>query len=296
MSGHFATLLAPTVRTMLPDHDVYITDWQNARDIPAVSGTFGLQDYVDHVIRFLHVIGPGAHVLAVCQPAVPVLAAASVMAEQDDPCQPRSMTLMAGPIDTRISPTRVNELALTHDMSWFERRVIDVVPWPLAGAGRRVYPGYIQLTAFVSMNLQRHIDAHVAQARNLLGGNLREVEAHNNFYDEYLAVMDLPAEFFLETVEQIFQNHDLPRGAMTHRGRPVRPEAIRDTAILTVEGERDDICGAGQTAAALDLCSSVPLRRKQHHLQTGVGHYGVFSGRKWATEIYPRVRALIRAA
>jgi poly(3-hydroxybutyrate) depolymerase len=294
MSGHFATLLAATVKTMLPEHDLYITDWQNARDIPVEAGEFGLDDYTDHVIRFLHVLGEGAHVLAVCQPAVPVLTAVAVMAEHEDPCTPRSMTLMAGPIDTRISPTKVNQLAESQPLEWFSRELIDTVPWPLAGAGRRVYPGYVQLTAFMSMNLQRHINAHLGQFRHLLGGQEREVEAHNQFYDEYLAVMDLPAAFFLETVKRIFQDHDLPRGRMTHRGVPVRPEAIRDTAILTVEGERDDICAIGQTMAALDLCSGVPLARKQHHLQLGVGHYGVFSGKRWNNEVYPKVHALIQ--
>ncbi len=296
MSGHFATLLAPTVRTLLTEHDVYITDWQNARDIPLTEGRFGLDEYIDHVIRFLHRIGPGAHTLAVCQPAVPVLAAAALMAEDDDPCQPLSMTLMAGPIDTRINPTRVNEVATKNNLAWFERQLIDTVPWPLRGAGRRVYPGYVQLTAFVSMNIERHMQAQLAQARNLLGGNLREIEAHNTFYDEYLAVMDLPAEFFLETVFSIFQRHDLPRGQMQYRGRTVRPEAIRNTAILTVEGERDDICGQGQTSAALDLCANVPASLKRHHLQTGVGHYGVFSGRRWVNEVYPKLRATIHRA
>ncbi len=296
MSGHFATLLAGTVKTMLPEHDLYITDWQNARDIPLEAGEFGLDDYVDHVIRFLHVLGEGAHVLAVCQPAVPVLAAVAVMAAQDDPCTPRSMTLMAGPIDTRINPTKVNQLAVSQPISWFSRELIDTVPWPLPGAGRLVYPGYVQLTAFMSMNLQRHINAHLGQFRHLLGGQEREVEAHNHFYDEYLAVMDLPAAFFLETVQRIFQDHDLARGRLTHRGAPVRPEAIRQTALLTVEGERDDICAIGQTMAALDLCSGIPVAMKHHHLQTGVGHYGVFSGKRWHNEVYPKVGALIAAA
>ena len=262
MSGHFATLLSGTVKTMLPDYDVYITDWQNARDIPLADGDFGFDDYVDHVIRFLHVLGPGAHALAVCQPAVAVLAAVAVMAERNDPCQPRSMTLMAGPIDTRLNPTKVNKLAVSQPIAWFSRELIDTVPWPLPGAGRRVYPGYVQLTAFMSMNLQRHINAHVGQFRHLLGGHATEVEAHNHFYDEYLAVMDLPAAFFLETVERIFQNHDLPRGRLTHRGALVRPEAITSTALLTVEGERDDICAIGQTMAALDLCTALPPSQK----------------------------------
>ena len=296
MSGHFATLLAPTVRTLLPEHDVFITDWQNARDIPSADGRFGLADYIEHIIRFLHRIGPGAHTLAVCQPAVPVLAATAVMAEDNDPCCPLSMTLMAGPIDTRINPTRVNELATQNPLAWFDHQLIDTVPWPLRGAGRRVYPGYVQLTAFVSMNIQRHMQAQLVQARNLLGGNLREIEAHNTFYDEYMAVMDLPAEFFLETIESIFQRHDLPRGQLNYRGRTVNPDAIHRTAILTIEGERDDICGQGQTSAALDLCRNVPTALKRHHLQTGVGHYGVFSGRRWVNEVYPKLRATIHRA
>ncbi len=293
MSGHFATLLAPTVRTLLMENDVYITDWQNARDIAVTEGRFGLDEYIDHVMRFLRRIGPDTHVLAVCQPAVPVLAATALMAEDDDPCQPLSLTLMAGPIDTRINPTGVNALATEHDLAWFEQQVIDTVPWPLRGAGRRVYPGYVQLTAFVSMNLERHMQAQLAQMRNLVGGNLREIEAHNTFYDEYLAVMDLPAEFFLETIGSIFQRHDLPLGRMRFRDRTVDTRAIRRTAILTVEGERDDICGQGQTSAALDLCANVPATMKRHHLQTGVGHYGVFSGRRWVSDVYPKVQAMI---
>ncbi len=296
MSGHFATLLGATVKTMLPEHDVYITDWQNARDIPPAAGDFGLDDYVAHVIRFLGVLGPDCHVLAVCQPAVPVLAAVAVMAERGDQATPRSMTLMAGPIDTRINPTKVNELAMSQPIEWFAKELIDTVPWPLPGAGRRVYPGYVQLSAFMSMNLRRHISAHVGQFRHLLGGHENEVEAHNQFYDEYLAVMDLPAAFFLETVERIFQRHDLPLGQLTFEGDLVNPGAIRHTALLTVEGERDDICAIGQTMAALDLCTGIPPRMKHHHLQTGVGHYGVFSGRRWATEVYPKVAGLIRGA
>ena len=296
MSGHFATLLANTVKVMLPEHDVYITDWQNARDIPLSEGDFGFDDYVDHVIRFLDFLGPQSHVLAVCQPAVPVLAAVAVMAARNDPAQPASMTLMAGPIDTRINPTKVNELAKSKPIEWFASELIDTVPWPLPGVGRRVYPGFVQLTAFISMNIQRHFDAHMSQFRNLLGGNAVQVDAHNHFYDEYLAVMDLPASFFLETVRSIFQDHDLPLGRLTHHGVLVDCSAIRHTAILTVEGERDDICAVGQTMAALDLCSNVPATMKSHHLQTGVGHYGVFCGKRWAKEVYPKVCQLIRSA
>jgi poly(3-hydroxybutyrate) depolymerase len=295
MSGHFATLLRGTVKVLLPENDVYITDWKNARDTPLSAGEFGLDNFVDHLIRFLEKIGPGGHLLAVCQPAVPALAAVAVMAQNGNPAQPNSMTLMAGPIDTRISPTKVNELAQGRSIEWFRKNLIASVPWRYQGAGRRVYPGFLQLTAFVSMNLDRHVNAHLNQFRNLVGGDEASAEAHRAFYEEYGAVMDLPAEFYLETVQRVFQEHDLPRGVLTWHGERVRPSAIRRTAVLTVEGERDDICAIGQTMAALDLCSGVRVSMKHHHLQTGVGHYGVFSGRRWAQEIYPRVRQMIQA-
>jgi poly(3-hydroxybutyrate) depolymerase len=294
MSGHFATLLRGTVQVMLPEHDVYITDWKNARDVPLAEGRFGLDEFVDHIIRFLRVMGPGSHVVAVCQPAVPALAAAAVMAEAEDPVTPRSMTLMAGPIDTRVNPTKVNELAKSRPIEWFERHLISAVPWRFPGAFRHVYPGFMQLSAFVSMNLDRHIGAHFGQFRSLVGGDHISAEAHRRFYDEYGAVMDLPAEFYLETVRRVFQEHDLPRGVLTWHGQTVRPEAIRRMGLLTVEGERDDICAIGQTMAALDLCRRIPVHLKQEHLQTGVGHYGVFSGRRWAAEVYPRVREMIQ--
>jgi poly(3-hydroxybutyrate) depolymerase len=294
MSGHFATLLRGTVQVMLPEHDVYITDWKNARDVPLAEGRFGLDEFVDHIIRFLRVMGPGSHVVAVCQPAVPALAAAAVMAEAEDPAAPRSMTLMAGPIDTRVNPTKVNELAKSRRIEWFERHLISAVPWRFPGAFRHVYPGFMQLSAFMSMNLDRHIGAHFGQFRSLVGGDHISAEAHRRFYDEYGAVMDLPAEFYLETVRRVFQEHDLPRGVLTWHGQTVRPEAIRRMGLLTVEGERDDICAIGQTMAALDLCRRIPVNLKQEHLQTGVGHYGVFSGRRWAAEVYPRVREMIQ--
>ena len=294
MSGHFATLLRGTVETMLPEHDVYITDWKNARDIPLSEGRFGLDEFIDHIIRWLGVMGPGSHIVAVCQPAVAALAAAAVMAEAGDPAQPRSITLMAGPIDPRVNPTKVNELAESRPIAWFERNLINAVPWRYPGAFRRVYPGFVQLSAFMSMNLDRHISAHFNQLRSLVGGDSTSAEAHRRFYDEYGAVMDLPAEFYLETVQRVFQDHDLPRGALTWHGRPVRPAAIRRTGLLTVEGERDDICAIGQTMAALDLCSRIPVNLKQNHVQTGVGHYGVFSGRRWTREVYPRVREMIQ--
>jgi len=294
MSGHFATLLRGTIKAILPDHDLYLTDWKNARDIPVSDGVFGLDEFTDHLIRFMRVLGPGAHMVAVCQPAVAALAATAVMAEDKDPAQPRSLTLMAGPIDTRVNPTKVNELAKSHPYEWFEKQVIARVPWRHPGGGRRVYPGFLQLTAFVSMNLDRHIAAHRGQFRALVDGDTAAAAAHRAFYDEYSAVMDLPAEFFLETIRRVFQEHHLPRGCLTWHGKPVRPAAIRRTALLTVEGERDDICGIGQTMAALDLCTGVPISRKEHYLQAGAGHYGVFSGRRWEQEIYPRVRQMIQ--
>ncbi len=294
LSGHFATLLRSTVEALLQDHDVYITDWHNARDMPVEAGVFGFDEYVEHVIRFLEFLGPRSHVVGVCQPTVAVLAAVAVMAEDENPATPRSMTLMAGPIDTRRNPTRVNRLAKTKDISWFEDKMISVVPWRYKGAGRRVYPGFMQLSAFVSMNLDKHIGAHIRQFRSIASGDKAAANTHREFYDEYLAVMDLPAEFYLETVQRIFMDHELPRGELKYKGRPVRPERIKKTFVFTVEGERDDICGLGQTSAALDLCSSLRPLLKRHHVQTGVGHYGVFSGKRWANEIYPRVREVIQ--
>jgi poly(3-hydroxybutyrate) depolymerase len=293
MSGHFATLLRSTVEVLLQDHDVYITDWHIARDMPVEAGPFGFDEYVEHVIRFLEFLGPRSHVVGVCQPTVAVLTAVAVMSEDAHPATPRSMTLMAGPIDTRRNPTKVNKLAKTKDISWFEDKMIGVVPWRYKGAGRRVYPGFVQLSAFVSMNLDKHIGAHMKQFRSLATEDAVAAETHRAFYDEYLAVMDLPAEFYLETVQRIFQDHDLPRGELKYRGRLVKPDAIKKTFLFTVEGERDDICGLGQTAAALDLCSNLRPLLKRHHVQTGVGHYGVFSGKRWANEIYPRVREVI---
>jgi poly(3-hydroxybutyrate) depolymerase len=294
MSGHFATLLRNTVQVMLPEHDVYITDWKNARDTPMSAGRFGFNEFTDHIIRFLHVMGPSSHVVAVCQPAVAALAAAAVMAEAGDPAMPASLTLMAGPIDTQVNPTKVNELAKSRPIEWFERNLISTVPWRFAGAFRRVYPGFVQLSAFMSMNLDRHISAHWGHFRSLVGGDHISAEAHRKFYDEYGAVMDLPAEFYLETVRKVFQDHDLPRGVLTWHGEAVKPAALRRMGLLTVEGERDDICAIGQTVAALDICSRIPVNLKQNHLQTGVGHYGVFSGRRWANEVYPRVREMIQ--
>jgi poly(3-hydroxybutyrate) depolymerase len=295
MSGHFATLLRGTVRTLLGDHDVYITDWGNARDVPLSAGRFGFAEYVAYVIRWLEKLGGRNHVLAVCQPSVAVLAAVAIMGEDMNRALPRSMTLMAGPIDTRISPTTVNVLAQSHSIEWFERELIQVVPWPLAGHGRRVYPGHTQLTAFMSMNLQRHLGAQFTHVRNFVSGQWPSTTQHRNFYDEYLAVMDLPAEFYLETVEHVFQKHDLPLGRMHCGEREVNLDAVRHTFVFTVEGEQDDICSVGQTAAALDLCRGLRPSLKRQHLQTGVGHYGVFSGRRWTQEVYPMVREVIES-
>lgn len=295
LSGHFATLLRGTVEVLLPDHDVYLTDWRNVRDVPLSEGVFDLDGFIEHCIAAIEHLGSGCHVLAVCQPTVGVLAAVSVMAQARNPAQPSTMTLMAGPIDTRLNPTRVNELARSKPIEWFESNLISRVPLGFQGAGRRVYPGFVQLTAFMSMNLDRHVKAHLVQYDNLVRGDAEKAAAHEKFYDEYFAVMDLDAAFYLETVRQIFQEHALPLGRFTYRGGVVEPAAIRRTALFTVEGERDDICSIGQTMAALDLCSGIGPFMKQHHLQSGVGHYGVFSGRRWAEETYPQVRAFIGA-
>jgi poly(3-hydroxybutyrate) depolymerase len=296
LSGHFATLLRDTARTLLQDHDVYITDWHNARDVHLRHGAFGLDEYVDAMVQYLRAIGPGTHVVAVCQPCVAAVAATALMAEDDDPAQPRSLTLMAGPVDCRANPTEVNRLATSKPIAWFESNLISHVPPPHAGQMRRVYPGFVQLSAFLSMNLERHLQQFRNLYQHLVEGDGEKAEAIRLFYDEYLAVNDLPAEFYLETVEKVFQTFDLARGVLTWRGRPVRPEAIRRTWLFTVEGERDDICAVGQTVAAHDLCSGIRPYMKLHHIQTGVGHYGVFSGRRWKNEIYPRLREMIHGA
>ena len=295
LSGHFATLLRGTLEVLLPENDVYITDWRNARDAPLSAGAFGFDDYVDHVIQFLRVMGPGAHLMGVCQPCAHALAAVAIMAEDDDPATPLTLTLMAGPVDTRVNPTKVNDLAKTHPIEWFEKNLISTVPARYAGAGRRVYPGFVQLTAFMMMNPGRHIDAHIDMYTQLATGKLEQAETGKTFYDEYFAVLDLTAEFYLETVSRVFQDHLLPLGQLQWRGRKVDPGAIRRTALFTVEGERDDICSVGQTVAAHQLCTGIFPNRKRHHLQPGVGHYGVFSGRKWASQIYPIVRNVILA-
>ena len=296
LSGHFATLLRETARTLLQDHDVYITDWHNARDVALKHGAFGLDDYIDHMIRFTETIGPGTHVVAVCQPCVAALAATAIMAEDDNPAQPRSLTLMAGPVDCRVNPTGVNTLATSKPIEWFEKNLISHVPMPHKGFMRRVYPGFVQVSAFLSMNLDRHKQSFKDLYHHLVNGDLEKADVIRVFYDEYLAVNDLPAEFYLETVEKVFQTYDLPLGKLTYKDRIVNPAAIRRTALMTVEGERDDICSIGQTVAAQDLCTGIRPYMKTHHVQTGVGHYGVFSGKKWNQQIYPRVREMIHAS
>jgi polyhydroxyalkanoate depolymerase len=296
LSGHFATLLRSLVRTMLPEHDICITDWHNARDVSTADGRFGFDDYVDHLIGWLEELGSPTHVVAVCQPCVQVLAAASVMAQSGSPAQPRSMTLMAGPIDTRINPTKVNELATAKPIDWFETNLIARVPMRHGGAGRRVYPGFVQLAAFMSMNIDRHRKAHLDLYEQLARGETEKARTAKAFYDEYFAVLDLAAEFYLETVAWVFQEARLAKGELTFRGERVTPRAIRRTALLTVEGERDDICALGQTAAAHDLCTGIKPYMRRHHMQAGVGHYGVFSGKRWEEQVYPIVRNLILAS
>jgi poly(3-hydroxybutyrate) depolymerase len=295
LAGHFSTLLRATVRTLLPDHDVYVTDWHNARDIGIEHGTFGLDDYIAQVIADLEYIGPGAHLLSVCQPCPAALAATALMAANGNPAQPRTLTLMAGPVDTRVNPTKVNDLAHSKPLSWFEQNVITTVPLRYPGALRRVYPGFLQVAGFVSMNLERHIRQHVSLYNRLVEGDEVEAAVIADFYDEYFAVLDIAAEFYLETIDRVFQRELLARGEMTWRGQPVELAAIRRTALLTVEGEKDDVCGVGQTLAAQDLCTGIKPGKKRHHLQAGVGHYGVFSGSRWENQIYPILRNFILA-
>lgn len=293
LSGHFASLLRDTVRTMLSDHDVFISDWHNARDIPVGEGTFGFDDYVAHVMDFLRAIGPGGHVVAVCQPAAQALAATALMAAAGDPCEPRSLTLMAGPIDARVSPTAVNEAATRYPLEWFARNLIATVPARYAGRGRRVYPGFLQLSAFMGMNAERHVAAFAALFTDLVEERGAKAARTAEFYREYFAVLDLTAEFYLETVERVFQEHHLARGELRWRGQLVDPLEIRRPTLLTVEGERDDITGIGQTAAAHELCRRIPVARRNHRLQPDVGHFGVFSGRQWERQVYPVVRNTI---
>jgi len=294
MSGHYATLLRGTVEALLPEHDVHITDWIDAKEVPLTDGNFDLDDYIDYIIEFCRYLGPDVHVIAVCQPSVPVMAAAALMAEAKDPRQPRSITLMGGPIDTRISPTAPNDLAMRNSMMWFRQNVISTVPVNHPGAMRRVYPGFLQLTSFISMNLDRHVNAHMRQFEHLIKGDDDHADSHRAFYDEYLAVMDLSAEYYLQTIQVVFKEHQLPRGVWVSRGRKIDPAFI-ETALMTVEGELDDISGIGKTKAAHVLTPNIPGARHVHWEQPRVGHYGIFNGRKWREQILPRVRDFIRA-
>jgi poly(3-hydroxybutyrate) depolymerase len=295
LSGHYATLLRGTVDAMLPEHDVYITDWANARNVPLSAGRFDLNDYVEYLIDFLRHLGPGAHAMAVCQPGPALLAAASLMAEDDDPCRPATVTIMGSPIDARRSPTVPNLLAQERAFEWFERNMIYTVPAPYPGALRRVYPGFVQLYSFLSMNHDRHVNAHYDYFKHLVAGDGDSAEKHRFFYDEYLSVLDLTEEFYLQTIREVFQEFSLAEGKFLHRGRRVKPEAIVDIAILTIEGENDDISGIGQTQAAHDLCVNLPAALKADYIQPGVGHYGVFNGGRWRKEIQPRVAKFMRA-
>ncbi|MGH7033749.1 MAG: polyhydroxyalkanoate depolymerase [Stellaceae bacterium] len=294
LSGHFATLLRGTVETMLPDHDVYITDWINARNVPLRHGRFDLDDHIDLMSAFMRRLGPDLHVIAVCQPAVPVLAAVSLMAQADERAQPKSLVLMGGPIDTAANPTQVSRFAEANSLQWLEQHVIDTVPMRHPGAFRRVYPGFLQLAGFLSMNLDRHINAHVELFRHLVEGDGASADATRKFYDEYASVMDLPADFYLQTIDRVFHRRDLAHGSFLSRDRLVEPGAIERTAVFMVEGEKDDICGVGQTAAAKALLTGLPDRKKPCYMQPGVGHYGVFNGSRWRNAIYPKIRDVIR--
>ena len=296
MSGHFATLLRDTVRTLLQDHDVHVTDWHNVRDVPLSAGRFGLDEYTQHIIDFLRAMGPNGNVVAVCQPCVASLAAVAVMAEEGDPATPVSLTLMAGPIDCRVSPTEVNRLATSKPIEWFEKNLISRVPWRYRGAGRRVYPGFVQLAAFMAMNPDRHRNAFSDYYHRLVDDEVEKARTTREFYEEYLAVADLSAEFYLETVDLVFQKYALPKGELMFKGRRVDPAAICRTALLTVEGERDDICAIGQTLAAQDIATSLRPYMRTHYVQPNVGHYGVFSGRRWQNHIYPLLRDVIHVS
>jgi poly(3-hydroxybutyrate) depolymerase len=295
MSGHYATLLRGTVERMLPGHDVYITDWRDAKLVPTDAGRFDLDDYVDYLIEYLEQIGPGAHMLAVCQPSVPCYAAACVMSADQNPARPKTLTLMGGPIDTREAPTAVNTLATQRPYAWFQRNVIATVPYHYPGNGRQVYPGFLQLAGFMTMNLGNHLTSHYEMFKHLVEGDGEEADATKAFYDEYRAVCDMTAEFYLQTIDVVFQRHLLPKGEMTHRGRRVDPAAITDIGLLAIEGERDDISGIGQTKAALTIATKLPKAHKRYHLAKGVGHYGIFNGSKWRNNIAPVVEDWIQS-
>ena len=295
LSGHHATLLRDTVRALLPSHDVCITDWIDARMVPIAHGPFHLDDYVEYVIDFIRILGPDVHVISVCQPTVPVLGAVSLMASAKDPKLPRSMTMMGGPIDTRSSPTQVNALAKRKNFEWFENSVVFKVPSAHPGYLRKVYPGFLQHAGFVAMNPDRHLNSHWDYYLDLVKGDMDDVDGHRKFYDEYNAVMDLPAEYYLDTIKVVFQEHRLPNGTWKVRGKPVRPQDIRSVALFTIEGELDDISGSGQTQAAHTLCENIPKSKQQHLTAKGAGHYGIFSGRRWREQIAPQISQFIRA-
>ena len=295
MSGHFATLLRGTVEALLPKAEVYITDWTDARMVPVTEGRFDLDDYIDYVVSMLHALGPDTHVMAVCQPSVPVLAAVALMEENGDRFAPSTMTLMGGPIDTRTNPTGVNDLDQNKPLEWFEDNVIMQVPWPLPGFTRQVYPGFLQLSGFMTMNLDRHMIAQKDFYLHLVKNDGDSAERHRDFYDEYLAVMDLTAEFYLQTVDTVFIKHSLPKGEMMHRGQRVDTSKIRNVALLTIEGENDDISGLGQTEAAQTICTNIPDDMRHHYVQPKVGHYGVFNGSRYRAEIAPRILDFIRS-
>ena len=293
MSGHYATLLRGTVERMLPRHDVYITDWRDAKLVPLSEGRFDLDSYIDYLVEFLEHIGPGAHMLAVCQPSVPCYAAAAVMSADKHPARPKTLTMMGGPIDTREAPTAVNTVATQRPHSWFKQNVIATVPYPYPGGGRKVYPGFLQLAGFMTMNLGSHLASHYEMFKHLVAGDGESAEASKDFYEEYRSVCDMTEEFYLQTVDVVFQRHLLPKSEMMHRGRRVDPAAIRDIAILAIEGERDDISGIGQTKAALKISTGLPEEMKHYHLAKGVGHYGIFNGSKWRERIAPVVEKWI---
>ena len=295
MSGHYATLLRGTVQRMVTNQQVWITDWADARQVPVSEGRFDLDDYIDYLIEFLQFIGPDTHVLAVCQPSVPAFAATAIMAEAKDDCRPATLTMMGGPIDTRASPTGVNDLAMERPLSWFANNVIATVPLNYPGAGRRVYPGFLQLAGFLSMNLADHMMSHYEMFKHMTVGDHDSAERTKQFYDEYLSVCDMTEEFYLQTIEHVFQEHSLPKGEFVHRGKAIDPDAIRDTALLAIEGENDDISGIGQTRAALDLAEHLPIAKKKYHMAPDVGHYGIFNGSKWRGRIAPVVEEWIRA-
>lgn len=293
LSGHYATLLRDTVRAMLPYHTVYITDWRNTRHVDMKWGDFSLDNYIDYLLDFLRFMGKPIHVMAVCQPSVPVLAAASLLAEYKEPCQPKSLILMGGPIDTRINPGKVNKFSQEHSIHWFQRNLIATVPRYYEGSGRKVCPGFIMLSGFMSLNLERHQEASFKLFNHLIKGDMESAEAHKKFYNEYRAVMDLPASYFLQSIEMVFQKYSLPKGEMFWRGYRIQPELIKQTALMTIEGELDDISCPGQTAAAHDLCRSLPDKMRRHHFQKNVGHYGLFNGRRWRSEVQPIISKFI---